>query len=218
MKRKSILAVILLAVLFFFSGFKSIFSSGQSKKFESQKTGISEGDIIFQTTESESSKAISLATHSPYTHCGIILSDGNGQYVLEAVEPVSKTSLKDFIDRGKGDHYVIKRLKNCDSVLTTDNLKKMEIEGEKLRGKKYDIFFGWSDERIYCSELVWKIYNRSTGLEVGKKEKLKNFDLSNTAVKKQLMQRYGSKIPYEETVISPAAIFNSPLLETIIQK
>ena len=38
------------------------------------------GDIIFQTSESAQSTAIQLATHSPYSHMGIVYVD-NGQAI-----------------------------------------------------------------------------------------------------------------------------------------
>jgi len=91
----------------------------------------------------------------------------------------------------------------------------MKKEGEKFKGKNYDLAFEWSDDKIYCSELIWKIYQRSTGIEIGKLEKLSNFDLTNEAVKQKMKERYGDKIPTEEIVISPAAIFDSELLTTV---
>ncbi len=41
------------------------------------------------------------------------------------------------------------------------------------------------------------------------------FDLSSAAVKNKMKERYGNKIPLNELVISPAAIFESELLEEI---
>jgi len=99
--------------------------------------------------------------------------------------------------------------------LTAKILQKMKKEGEKFKGKNYDLAFEWSDDKIYCSELIWKIYQRSTGIEIGKLEKLSNFDLTNEAVKQKMKERYGDKIPTEEIVISPAAIFDSELLTTV---
>ena len=61
-------------------------------------------------------------------------------------------------------------------------LEKMKKEGEKFIGKNYDLTFEWCDDKIYCSELIWKIYQRATGLEIGKIQKLKDFDLTNQAV------------------------------------
>jgi len=65
---------------------------------------------------------------------------------------------------------------------------------------------------------VWKIYKRGAGIEVGKLEKLKDFDLSSDVVKNTMKQRYGNNIPLHETVVSPMAVFESDLLETIIEK
>ena len=77
--------------------------------------------------------------------------------------------------------------------------------------------FEWSDNKIYCSELIWKVYQRATGIEIGKLEKLSSFDLTSKTVKKIMKERYGNTIPMNETVISPAAVFESDLLITVKQ-
>lgn len=176
-----------------------------------------EGDIIFQTSLSVQSKAIQLATKSKYSHCGIIYKENEQFFVFEAVQPVKKTPIEKWILRGNNEEYVIKRLTNATVILTPRVLKKMKEESAKIDGKNYDLTFEWSDDKIYCSELVWKIYKQATGLEIGKLQKLSEFDLSNEIVKKKMNERYGNKIPLNEIVISPAAIFESPLLETIQQ-
>lgn len=176
---------------------------------------IKNGDLIFQTSLSGQSKAIQLATKSKYSHCGLIFKDDNGFYVFEAVQPVKRTSLDKWIARGQDGKYVVKRLKNADEILTSAILTKMKQVGDNFSGKNYDLTFEWSDDKIYCSELIWKIYQRSTGIEIGKLEKLGDFDLTNEAVKKKMNERYGNKIPMDEIVISPAAIFDSELLTTV---
>ncbi|MFD2890759.1 YiiX family permuted papain-like enzyme [Flavobacterium chuncheonense] len=178
---------------------------------------IKNGDLIFQTSLSGQSKAIQLATNSKYSHCGIIYKENGKFYVFEAIQPVKTTPLDKWISRGKDGHYVIKRLKNAEEILTNETLQKMKNEGEKFKGKNYDLTFEWSDDKIYCSELIWKIYKRSTGIEIGKLEKLSDFDLSNETVKKKMKERYGDNIPMEELVISPKAIFESNLLITVNQ-
>jgi hypothetical protein len=99
--------------------------------------------------------------------------------------------------------------------LTKEVLEKMKTYGEQFQGKNYDIYFSWSDEKIYCSELIWKIYKEATGLEVGKLEKLKDFDLTSFEVKQKMEERYGTNIPLEENVISPISIYESDLLMTV---
>lgn len=179
---------------------------------------IQNGDLIFQTSLSSQSKAIQLATKSKYSHCGIIYKEKDNYYVFEAVQPVKTTPLDKWIARGKGGHYVIKRLKNADEVLTAGAIRKMKQVGKSFKGKDYDLTFEWSDDKIYCSELIWKIYQRATGIEIGKLEKLSDFDLTNEIVKAKMKERYGDKIPMNEPVISPAAIFDSELLKTIKTK
>lgn len=176
---------------------------------------IKNGDLIFQTSLSGQSKAIQLATKSKYSHCGIIYSHNGKFYVYEAVQPVKSTPLDQWIARGKGGHYVIKRLKNADRVLTAETLQRMKQEGEKFKGKDYDLTFEWSDDKIYCSELIWKIYQRATGIEIGKLQKLGDFDLTHDMVRQKMKERYGDNIPTDEIVISPAAIFESDLLITV---
>ena len=179
------------------------------------KNEIHNGDLIFQTSLSEQSKAIQAATKSKYSHCGLIYKNGKAFYVFEAVQPVKKTPLDKWIARGQNGQFVIKRLKNAEQVLTENTLAKMKQVGEEFIGKDYDLTFEWSDHKIYCSELIWKVYQRATGIEIGKLEKLKAFDLTNKAVKNKMKERYGVKIPTEEIVISPASIFNSELLKTV---
>lgn len=175
---------------------------------------IQHGDIIFQTSRSSQSKAIQFATKSRYSHVGIVYVIGGKYYVYEAVQPVKFSLLDAWIRRGEGFHYVIKRLKDK-SLLTDGALAKMKEVAEKLRGRDYDLYFGWSDERIYCSELVWKIYNEALHVELGKLQTLGEFDLTSDVVKIKMKERYGDKIPLNEKVISPAAIFESDKLITV---
>ena len=176
---------------------------------------IKDGDIIFQTSNSEQSKPIQIATKSIYSHCGIIYKKGNDLFVYEAVGPVKLTPLKQWIARGKNKSYVIKRLKNGEKLITPDVLSKMKKVGDQLKGKPYDTTFEWSDNKIYCSELVWKIYQRGAGIEIGKLQRLKEFDLSNAIVKAIMKKRYRGKIPTDEIVISPGSLFDSELLVTV---
>jgi hypothetical protein len=182
------------------------------------KNEIQNGDIIFQTSKSSQSKAIQLATNSKYSHMGIIYENDGQFFVYEAVQPVKLTPLNEWINRGENGHYVIKRLENADQVLTSSTLTKMKQIGEQFKGKPYDIYFEWSDDKIYCSELVWKIYKQAADIEIGQLEKLSDFDLTNEIVQTKMKERYGDNIPRDEKVISPAAMFNSEKLITIEEK
>lgn len=220
--KRILLPVFTLVVLVFVGVFITklfyISDAGAIKKgsqYLTERKSLKEGDIIFQISLSSQSQAIQKATKSLYSHCGIIYKNKDEFYVYEAVQPVKLTSLDKWIARGKDKHYVVKRLKDADNILTLKTLAKMKREGEKFMGKNYDLTFEWSDEKMYCSELIWKIYKRAANIEVGKLQKLREFDLTDKVVKQQIKEHYGNNIPMNETVISPASIFDSELLTEV---
>jgi hypothetical protein len=177
-----------------------------------------DGDIIFHTSRSAQSIAIQKATHSKYSHMGIIFLRDGKPYVYEAIKTVQYTPLKEWVARGEGGHYVIKRLVNADRVLTPQAVTKLRQSATRFQGKPYDLTFEWSDNRMYCSELVWKIYDRGLGLHLGLLQKLRDFDLSDPVVKSKMKERYGNHIPMEETVISPGEMFSADGLRMTEQK
>ncbi len=172
-----------------------------------------DGDIIFQSLDSRQSMAIHLVTHSPYSHCGILFKRDGEWWVYEAIQPVSRCRLEKWISRGKEERYVVKRLK--DERLISGMADSLFALAASYDGKDYDAWFGWDDERIYCSELVWKVYQRGTGLRLGKLQTLGSLDLSAPQVQEILYERYGDKVPLKDSLITPVAIFKSPLLKTV---
>ncbi len=175
------------------------------------KNNFKNGDIIFIESSSGQGKAIQLATKSKYTHVGIVFLENGKPFVYHAVEPVIKSNLDDFLNYSSNNKYLVKRLKDT-ALLTTDNVNKMKNKAIELLGKHYDIYFNWSESEYYCSEYVWKIYNQFTKLEIGNLRPLKDFDLSSPIVKEIMKKLYGSQIPLDEKMISPADMANSSLL------
>jgi hypothetical protein len=188
----------------------SSFCYGFSEAYQAQ-----DGDIIFQTSRSSQSIAIQRATKSKYSHVGIVYIRNDQPFVFEAIDPVKLTPFKDWVTQGDGGHYVVKRLSNAKEILTPEALVRMLEVSKAFEGRHYDLYFEWSDDRIYCSELVWKIYKRGLDLEVGELQKMSEFDFSDPLVQDKVRERFGNSFPKNETVISPAAIFASDLLVTV---
>ena len=173
-----------------------------------------DGDIIFQSSPSPQSAAIEEATNSPFSHCGIIFYENGVPYVYEAVQPVGKRPLNDWIESGVNKMYVVKRLK--DSI----QLGKVELQSLKYYalsqfGKNYDGVFNWSDKEMYCSELVYKSYWNACHVKLANALPLRDFNIDGPIVRKIMKQRYGNDIPYDEPMVSPEQLFNSPQLITI---
>jgi uncharacterized protein YycO len=217
MKKKVTVIVILLIALFVLA---KVNSSQVEKAFshinkEIEKS-VKDGDIIFQTSQSKQCEAVRIATNSKFSHCGIIYEINGKKYVFEAVQPVKITPFNEWIKHGEKDKFLVKRLKNSSKILTSKVISKMKNYGKQFDNKDYDLYFEWTDDKIYCSELVWKIYKNGAGIELCSLEKLKSFNLANEKVKHILKERYGNKIPLEENVVAPSQLANSTILETII--
>jgi hypothetical protein len=177
-----------------------------------------DGDVIFQTSRSSQSLAIQRATGSPYSHMGLVLFRDRKPYVFEAIATVRFTPLDRWIAREAGHHFVLKRLRSADTVLDATGLDKLRMAAQRFAGRPYDLTFDWSDDRIYCSELVWKAYDRGLGIHIGTLQTIRDFNLTDPAVSAKLRERYGDNIPFGEPVISPVSMFRSTLLVTVAER
>jgi hypothetical protein len=178
-------------------------------------SAFKDGDIVFQTSVSDQSEAIHRATGSPYSHCGVVFFRDGKPYVFEAASTVKFTPLEDWIAAGEGGRFAVQRLKSPNILDSEESIGKLRKTAEEFLGKPYDFTFEWSDHRIYCSELVWKLFDRALGVRIGKLRQLREFDLSDPVVALKVEERYGSRIPLEEMVIAPAGIFDSKKLTTV---
>lgn len=197
-----------------FVGANVLSENGKLSKSNTTQQTFKDGDVIFQTSQSEQCEAVRIATKSKFSHCGIIFNENGNCYVYEAIQPVKKTLFKDWIKHGLDNKYLVMRLKDSNS-LEKLSLDKMKSYGKKMFNKDYDIYFEWSDENIYCSEYVWKIYKFGANIELCNLEKLKSFNLEDYRVKAILSQRYGTNIPLNEDVVAPSQLANSDKLITI---
>ena len=178
---------------------------------------LRDGDIIFQSSSSSQSRAVELATRSPYSHMGMVFLLHGRAYVYEAAERVKFTPLDQWIARGVHGKYVVMRLRDADRLLTPRVQQRLLAVARQYEGRPYDLYFEWSDRRIYCSELVWKVYRRTLGRSLGQPQRLREFDLSHPLVRHKMRERYGNRVPLDEVVISPAAVYASPLLIKIAE-
>jgi hypothetical protein len=170
-----------------------------------------DGDIIFHTSKSSQSKMLQIATNSNITHVGIIFFKSGKPYVFEAVNPVKITPLQQFINRGVGSRFSVKRTK---TPISSSELKIMMEYGKRQIGKPYDLKFEWSNDKIYCSELVWKIYHYA-GIRICDIKIFSDFNLNRPIVKKAIQSRYKGKFNINESVVAPIDLYNSDKLKTV---
>jgi uncharacterized protein YycO len=150
-------------------------------------------------------------TGSKYTHVGIIYIKDGKTFVLEAVQPVKLTPLNDFINRGVNSKYTVVRYYK---KLSDDQMKRMYNYAISQLGKNYDMKFQWSDNKMYCSELVYKIY-WNAGIALCDINQFKDYDLSSDEVQKAIKSRYNTAINPNEQIITPVDLYNSRSIITV---
>ena len=109
----------------------------------------------------------------------------------------------------------MRRIEGARGLLTPEALQAMKFSADALLGRPYDWVFNWSDSALYCSELVWKVYERGAKLELTPLRQLGEYDLSSPEVKAILEQRYGREVPLEEPVVAPGDIAQSPIVHRV---
>ena len=170
------------------------------------------GDIIFQTSLSSQSKAIQIATGSPYSHVGIVYVTQEDVYVFEAINTVQLTPLQTWIDRGESNKVMVMRTKRS---LSPEQLRAMKSAGERYRGKPYDLAFQWSDDKMYCSELVWKIYEEGANITLTKPNQFGEYNFTAPEVYPLVKKRWGPEPNLSEKVVAPSDIAKSKRLKTV---
>ncbi len=170
------------------------------------------GDILFIENNNGQGAAIQLATKSKWTHVGIVFIENGIPMVYHAVNPVMKSTIKEFLNYSSNKKYVAKRLNKEKTNLNQKQNNEMLIEARQILNKPYDKYFNWGDDEYYCSEYVWKLFKHNYKIEVGSLKELKSFELTSPNVKTLMKKRYGDNIPLSEMMISPADMFNSDLL------
>ncbi|HRH69697.1 MAG TPA: YiiX family permuted papain-like enzyme [Flavobacteriales bacterium] len=217
MKKRSLLVVNMLAFGAAAWGINTLVAGGSGLEQSDLKL-LQEGDIVFQHTGGEQGRAVQLATGSPWTHVGILFKRDGQWTVYEAVGPVQSTPLDEWTTHGEAGHWTVKRLVDADQVLDAEGLARLRKAGARYNGLPYDLQFRWSEERIYCSELVWKMYKNGLGVELCAPKPMRENNLGSETVQRVMNARYGAAPPLDELMIAPGALFDCPHLKTVLER
>ncbi len=196
----------ILTTLFIFVGCTARPGAPNAAELADIVPSFREGDIIFQESRSSQSAALKAATGSRYTHVGLLEQRGDSWVVLEAVSPVKRTPLADWVARGVDGHAVVKRVEAVDEPATLETV--LDTAAGWL-GRPYDLPFLWSDDALYCSELVWKAYERGAGLELTPLRRHGDYQLASPEVQAKIRERYPEGVPTDEPVVAPSDLFEA---------
>ena len=158
---------------------------------------LQEGDVVFIESQSSQSPYIKVGTMSKWTHCGVVVTTPEGLKVLEASKTVRLTPFAKFIASAKNENWTVKRPK-----------QKLErpISYSKYLGMPYDLEFKFNNGKMYCSELVWLIY-QDQGIELCKPRKVSSFICTRIPrVKKLMLKRH---ISMDQTAVAPVDLYKA---------
>lgn len=168
-----------------------------------------EGDLIFQSLPRGALvEAIEGCTGSPYSHCGIVMQREGRWVVLEAIGTVHETPLFSWIRRGRQSFFDVYRLKPEHQPRIAEMLAK----ARGYLGRPYDIHYELDDEKIYCSELIWKAWRDAGGSDLGTLEKL---GAMNWQPHREVIVSIEGRVPLEREMITPRAVAEAAQVEKV---
>lgn len=169
-----------------------------------------EGDVVFQSMpHSPLIDAIEGGQESPLSHVGIVGKQDGQWVVFEALRGVQATPLKMFLLRGREQGFAVYRFKESYRPLIPATLAAVQ----KYLGRPYDIRYELDDEKIYCSELVYKAFRDVTGEELGRLVRLGDLKWQpHEATIRELEQ---GPPPLDRMMITPKDLALAPQLELV---
>ena len=169
------------------------------------------GDVLFQPLPRQSDlvRAIEGITHSPFSHCGVVIHKDEQWYVIEALGHVKTTPLQKWIRQGRYGRFAAYRLKSQYRSIIPKFIEALHA----YLGLPYDGKYKMDDEAIYCSELVFKGFLDATNEELGKLARLKELDWEPY---KEIIEKYdrGSP-PLDRIMITPKHLTEARQLQKV---
>lgn len=171
-----------------------------------------EGDVVFQSLPRlDLVVMIEGATHSPYSHCGVVAREDGRWVVIEAMDPVTTTPLGMFAARGREGMFDVYRPQaRYDARMTA-----FVDAAKTFVGRPYDFRFRMDDEKIYCSELVYKAFQTATGEPLGKLVKVSDLDWKPH--EKTIRKYEGGPAPLDREMITPRDLAKAEQLELVFR-
>ncbi len=177
---------------------------------EPQLVKFHNGDVVLQASQSDRAALIRKASRSPYSHVGVVEVTSDGVYVIEAISPVSRTPIERWAKRGIDGRVTVLRMKDLSEA---DGLRVVRTAKRAL-GRPYDARYRWDDEKLYCSELVAKSYERGAARKVGRQEVLKNLNLTREEL--SLAPKLG--LSPTQTLLTPQSLVDDAQFSVLVRE
>lgn len=165
------------------------------------------GDIIGHYSNADFLGFFRNIAKADFNHVGIIMEHDGRLMVLEATGGgVGFNELEDFYARGNYKYTVLRVKSEYE-----DSLPGVISQAMNYVGYEYDNSFDLSDEKIYCSELVYKAFEKGGGIEPGRLQKVKEVIGVHkyNPILKGIAGNFVKNVSMEQEVIMPESIMKS---------
>ena len=129
--------------------------------------------------------------------------------VYEAFNKVEATPLSDFLYRGRDYGFSVYRLQPRYKKFIPQTLDATRA----FLGLEYDMRYSMDDDKIYCSELVWKAFKNASGIELSETEKLSDLNWKPYIKNIEFFEK--GPVPMGREMVTPMALAKSPSLELV---
>lgn len=169
-----------------------------------------EGDVLFQSLPRQAlSIAIEGATDSPWSHCGIVARENGQWFVYEAYGHVQRVPLREFWHRSRRNRLAVYRWRERERQHVSGLLAQVRLQ----MGLPYDSRYEMDDEKIYCSELIYKAFLAVTGRPLG--ELVRLGDLNWQPHQALIEKLEGGPVPLDRMMITPRHLASAPELQLL---
>jgi hypothetical protein len=168
-------------------------------------------DIIFIKNKETKGKSLLPNGKSKFNYVGIIFIENNVPMVYHSSQPLSKSTLDDFLKLSSDGDFSVKRLIESE-LLSADIIGAMHTFAKAKLGSTYDNQLNLNNENLYNPEFVWKIYKSALGLPLSAPKEVKEYKVDNPVITEFLTDAYGETI-LNEKIVAVGDIFQSQFLE-----
>lgn len=172
---------------------------------------LKDGDIIFIKHKDAKGKTLLPTGKSKFNYVGIVFTEQSAPMVYHATEPLTRSSLDDFMKLSDGKDAIVKHLAE-EELLTREVVQTMHSFAVARVGSSYDNSLSLTNDAMYNAEFIWKIYQAGIGVPLCIPREIKDYKVESPAAIEFLKEAYGAEI-LTEKIISVGDLFQSQFLE-----
>ena len=133
--------------------------------------------------------------------------------ILAVTDSVIFQTVEEFIARRK---FEVLRMVEPDKYMHPGVVRELDMITRNYINRPADPQLSWDNDKVYSSELVWKVYLQILMLqEISITSNMVDLKWSKPAAKRYLNEHFKGQIPSKQVLIFPDAIYNSQLLEIV---